>query len=162
MSSPTFVILTSTDGQTYFNLRASNNEVVLTSETYTSLSAAKNGIDSVRRHAPGDVHYQRKTARDGSPYFVLRAANHEIIGTSGMYSSAQAREVGIAAVKSVAQAADVVDRRSSKSAPPQVERPPRKTQPTRPLPSRNAWMVPSYREGAPAAKRSRLRCAGFV
>ena len=82
-----------------FNLRASNGEVILTSETYVAKAAAKDGIAAVRVNAPIDARYDRRVAANRQHYFVLRAVNREIIGTSETYSSAQAMEEGIAAVK---------------------------------------------------------------
>ncbi|WP_144876870.1 DUF1508 domain-containing protein [Microbacterium sp. 1.5R] len=38
-----------------FRLKAGNGEVIATSESYTSKSAALNGIDSVRHHADAEV-----------------------------------------------------------------------------------------------------------
>lgn len=82
-----------------FNLIAGNNEVILTSETYVAKASAVNGIASVRTNAPVDTRYERRTSRTDQPYFVLRAVNGEILGTSEMYSSSQAMEHGIDAVK---------------------------------------------------------------
>ena len=48
-------------------------------------------------------------AKDGSPYFVLKAANGEIIGKSEMYSSVAAMEKGIASVVTNAAEAEIVD-----------------------------------------------------
>ena len=107
----TFLILQSKDNQTYFVLRAANHEVVLTSETYTTLSSAKNGIEAVRTAAASVENFQGRTSSSNELYFVLRAANHEIIGTSEMYSSASARDEGIAACSRAAATAEVVDRR---------------------------------------------------
>ena len=45
--------LTSRSGQYYFNLRAVNNEIIGTSELYTSSYARDNGIEVVKRVAPG-------------------------------------------------------------------------------------------------------------
>lgn len=39
-------------GQPMFNLRASNGQVIGTSETYSSVSARDNGIESVKKNAP--------------------------------------------------------------------------------------------------------------
>ena len=36
-----------------FDLKASNGEVILTSEVYTTEAACRNGIDSVRNNAEG-------------------------------------------------------------------------------------------------------------
>jgi uncharacterized protein len=87
------------DGQFMFNLRAGNNEVVLTSETYTTKRAAEGGIDSVRANAGRVGAFERRKAVDGSPYFVLKAANGEPIGCSETYSSASSMEHGIASVR---------------------------------------------------------------
>ena len=43
---------TSTNNQFYFNLKASNGEIIGTSEMYTTSSSRDNGIESVKRHAP--------------------------------------------------------------------------------------------------------------
>jgi uncharacterized protein len=106
----TFVLQRSTDQQYYFNLRAENNETLVTSERYTSKSAAQTGIDAVRRNAPDDSRYTRRQSARGQPYFVLTAANGEPLGHSEEYSSLAAMEQGIAAIKRVASSASVVDR----------------------------------------------------
>ncbi len=49
--------------------------------------------------APLDEGYDRLTAKDGSPYFVLKAANDEVIGKSETYSSKSKMENGIDSVK---------------------------------------------------------------
>jgi uncharacterized protein YegP (UPF0339 family) len=85
--------------QYMFNLKAGNHEVILTSERYTTKASAQDGIASVRQNSPLDERYQRKTATNGSPYFSLSAANGQSIGRSEMYSSAAARDAGIASVK---------------------------------------------------------------
>ncbi len=40
------------NGQPMFNLKAANNEVIGTSETYSSEAARDNGIASVKKNAP--------------------------------------------------------------------------------------------------------------
>jgi uncharacterized protein YegP (UPF0339 family) len=47
-----FEIKKSQEGQYYFTLIASNNEVIATSETYTTKQSCEDGIDSVKRNAP--------------------------------------------------------------------------------------------------------------
>lgn len=42
-----------TNGQYYFVLKASNGQVIGVSETYTTVSARENGINAVKRDAPG-------------------------------------------------------------------------------------------------------------
>lgn len=104
-----FVIRKSTNGQFYFRLQAGNGEPILRSEMYGSKGSAQNGIESVKTNAPIDARYERKTASDGQHMFNLKAANHEIIGTSETYSSASARDHGILSVKANAPTATTDD-----------------------------------------------------
>ena len=94
-----FALKKSKDGQFYFNLVAGNGEIILSSERYKSKSSAKNGIESVKKNAADDKRYVRKEAKNGKPYFVLRAGNNQVIGNSEMYNSDSAMENGIKSVK---------------------------------------------------------------
>ena len=82
-----------------FNLVAPNGQVVLTSEPYESRAGALTGIESVRKNAPQGVRFGRLCARNGAPYFTLKAPNGQVIGQSQMYAGEKAREVGIEAVQ---------------------------------------------------------------
>ena len=75
-----FEIKTAKNGKVHFNLKASNGQIILTSEKYESRSAAMKGIESVRKNAGNEKRFERKDAKDGSSYFVLKAANGEVIG----------------------------------------------------------------------------------
>jgi uncharacterized protein YegP (UPF0339 family) len=86
-------------GQYSFVLKAGNGEVILCSELYESKDSAENGIASVQKNSPLEERYERKEASDGSPYFNLKAANHQVIGTSEMYKSTASRNAGIESVK---------------------------------------------------------------
>ena len=94
-----FELSKSTDGQHRFVLKAGNGEVILTSELYHAKASAENGIESVRANAAQDARYEKKTAANGKLFFNLKAANHQVIGTSQMYASEASRETGIASVK---------------------------------------------------------------
>ena len=104
-----FEIKTDKSGQFRFNLKAGNGQVILSSEAYTTKAACENGIESVKTNSQDDNRYDRKTAKDGSPYFNLKASNGQVIGASEMYSSSSAMENGIGSVKSNAPGADVED-----------------------------------------------------
>lgn len=65
---------------------------------YSSLSAAQRRVDSVRANAQREDRYERRTSKADEPYFVLKASNGEILGTSQMHSSISARDEGIRAV----------------------------------------------------------------
>lgn len=94
-----FELSNSSDGQFYFVLKAGNAEVIPTSELYRAKASAENGITSVQTNCAIDARYERKTATNGKPFFNLRAANNQVIGTSQLYASESARETGIASVK---------------------------------------------------------------
>ncbi|RON01668.1 hypothetical protein BK659_24465 [Pseudomonas brassicacearum] len=89
----------SINGQFRFVLKAANAETILTSELYTTRSAADSGIASVQSNSPLDERYEKKSTKDGHPYFNLKAADHQIIGSSEAFPSDAAREKGIASVK---------------------------------------------------------------
>ncbi|WP_323123097.1 YegP family protein [Burkholderia alba] len=104
-----FTIKKATDGQFFFHLQAANGEIILRSELYKAKSSAENGIASVQRNAPDDARYERKVAKNGEFMFNLKAANHEVIGTSELYKNEAGRENGIASVKQNAPGARTDD-----------------------------------------------------
>ena len=106
MGNPKFVIQRSID-QFFFCLAAGNGEIILVSERYATRGSAENGIASVKESAVIDRRFDRRVSTDDKPYFVLRAGNNEIIGTSQMYASREARDGGIRAVKETAPGAGV-------------------------------------------------------
>lgn len=96
-------------GEFRFRLKAGNGEIILASEGYKAKAGAENGVASVRKNAPDAMRFEKKSSSNGKPYFVLKAANHEIIGTSEMYESEAARDNGVKSVMSNAPDAKVVD-----------------------------------------------------
>ena len=104
-----FVITKTANGSFHFNLKAANGEIILASEAYNSKAACENGMESVRKNASDDSNYDRKESAIGKPYFNLKAANHQVIGTSEMYSSTASRDKGIESVKNNAAEAAVDD-----------------------------------------------------
>jgi uncharacterized protein YegP (UPF0339 family) len=104
-----YEITKTSNGQFRFLLKAENGEGVLHSETYVQKASAQNGVASVQTNAAADARYERKAASDGRPYFTLKAANGEVIGTSEMYSTEAARDAGIDAVKVAGPSTDVRD-----------------------------------------------------
>ncbi len=97
-----------------FDLKATNGEVIATSEVYTTKSACMGGIESVRKNAPiAEVEdqtvegyatlkhpkfeiYQDKA---GELRFRLKARNGEIIATSEGYKSMKSCVNGVESVK---------------------------------------------------------------
>ncbi len=93
-----YVMKKAKDGQFYFNLKAGNGETILSSEMYKAKSSANNGIASVQKNSPEEKRYDRRVNKAGKDYFVLKAANHQIIGVSEAYNSKASMENGIKSV----------------------------------------------------------------
>jgi uncharacterized protein YegP (UPF0339 family) len=102
-------VRTSSDGQYYFNLKAANGKIILTSERYTTKANAHKGMVSVRTNAAIPARFDRRTSIAGEPYFVLKARNGEPIGRSEMYTSKAGRDNGIRSVATNAPEARVDD-----------------------------------------------------
>ncbi len=97
-----------------FNLKANNGEIIATSEIYTSASACKNGIESVRHNAP-IAPIEDQTAADfevcknpkfevyqdkaGEFRFRLKAVNGQIIAVGEGYKSKAGCLNGIESIK---------------------------------------------------------------
>jgi uncharacterized protein YegP (UPF0339 family) len=94
-----FELSKSSDGQFRFVLKAGNAETIVTSELYKTRAAAENGIASVQKNCADDGRYELKEASNGKFFFNLKAANHQVIGSSQMYASTASRDNGVASVK---------------------------------------------------------------
>lgn len=104
-----FEISVRKNGEFQFNLKASNGEIILTSEGYTTKSACLNGVESVKKNASAEERFEKLVAKNGKPYFNLKATNGQVIGQSQMYASERNRDNGIASVMKNAPAAEVVE-----------------------------------------------------
>jgi len=108
MNNPKFQIYKS--GSEYrYRLRARNGEIILHGEGYTTKQNCLNGITSVKANSPYDSRYDKRIASNGQYYFVLKAANGEIIGMSEMYTTSYARDNGIESVKNTAPNSPIED-----------------------------------------------------
>ena len=107
-----------------FNLKAGNGEIIATSEVYSSESACKNGIESVRKNAPvanledqtvegfetlTNPKFEVYTDKAGEFRFRLKAGNGEIIAVSEGYTRLSSCINGIESVRKNAPEADVVE-----------------------------------------------------
>ena len=104
-----FEIKTAANGKFFFNLKAANGEVILTSQQYKALSYAKKGIASVQKNAADEARFEVKTAKNGEKFFVLKAKNTQVIGQSETYPTDAALKKGIASVQKNAPDAKVVE-----------------------------------------------------
>lgn len=104
-----FEITARKNGEFQFNLKASNGEIILTSEGYTTKSACLSGVESVKKNAVEEKRFEKLVAKNGKPYFTLKATNGQIIGQSQMYASERNRNNGIASVMKNAPVAEIVE-----------------------------------------------------
>ena len=85
--------------QFHWDLKAGNGETILSSQMYASKQSAEVGIESCRTNSSKEAQFSKLVSKDSKPYFVLKAANGEPIGTSQMYASEATRDHGIASCK---------------------------------------------------------------
>lgn len=104
-----FEIKKSTNGKFFFNLKAGNGQIILSSEMYETKAACEGGIESVRKNAADEGRFEKRESKNGEPYFVLKAANGQEIGRSETYSSDSACQNGIESVQANAPNAEIVD-----------------------------------------------------
>lgn len=102
-----FEIYKDKKGEFRFRLKASNGQTILASEGYSSKSSCTNGINSVRTNSQNASKFERLESKSGKPYFNLKAANGQVIGSSQMYSSASGMENGISSVSKNSPNAEV-------------------------------------------------------
>ncbi len=118
-----FVVKETKNGGFVFNLKAGNGEVIAVSETYSSLSACKNGIESVRKNAAeakledqtvenfekvSNPKFEIYTDKAGEFRFRLKAKNGEIIATGEGYKAKPSCKNGIESIRKNAPEAEVV------------------------------------------------------
>ena len=104
-----FEIKKAKNGKFYFNLKAGNGEIILSSQMYADKRGCKNGIDSVRKNAATEAQFEAKEDKNGNPFFVLNAKNKEQIGKSESYSSKSSMKKGIASVMRNAPESRIVE-----------------------------------------------------
>ena len=102
-----YEIKTGSDGKIRFNLKATNGQIILSSQAYSDKASALGGIQSVQAHGGDDSNFERKVSSASQPYFVLKAKNGQVIGQSEMYSAEGARDNGIESVKKNCSSTDV-------------------------------------------------------
>lgn len=104
-----FEITTRKNGEFQFNLKATNGQVILTSEGYKTKASCLNGVESVRKNSQDEKRFDIKIASNDKPYFNLMATNGQVIGKSQMYASEATMKNGIASVMKNAPEAEIVD-----------------------------------------------------
>ncbi len=96
-------------GKYRFRLKASNGEIILSSQGYAFRSGCRNGIASVRKNSKHNERFSKLDSKGGKCRFNLMAANGHVIATSQGYASVTGRANGIRSVARTAGKAIVVD-----------------------------------------------------
>ena len=104
-----FEIYKDKKGEFRFRLKAANGQPILASEGYSTKPACKNGIASVQKNCADDACFETRQAKNGKPFFVLKARNKQVIGSSQMYSSSSSMRAGIRSVKTNGGTTNVTD-----------------------------------------------------
>ena len=104
-----FEITTRKNGEFQFNLKATNGQVILTSQGYKTKASCLNGVESVRKNSQDEARFEVKVSSNEKPYFNLMATNGQVIGSSQMYASEATMKNGIASVMKNAPGAEIVD-----------------------------------------------------
>jgi len=81
----------------HFHLLASNGQILVTSQSYSSRTSALNGMLSVLWNGSIAERYVVKAASGGGAYFNITAANHATIATSETYASDSNARAGVTA-----------------------------------------------------------------
>lgn len=107
-----------------FDLKATNGQVIATSEVYNSNAACKNGIASVQKNAPvaavenqtvegyateKNPKFEIYKDKKGEFRFRLKATNGQIIAVGEGYTTLANCEKGVASVKKNAEDAEIVE-----------------------------------------------------
>lgn len=109
MKKSVFEIKKSADKQFYFVLKALNNEVIGTSETYKTKQNCQTGIASVVNNCTEVERFQVKESADNKLYFVLKSRNGRTILVSETYESKAGCENGMWSVTENALEAEIID-----------------------------------------------------
>ncbi|MBQ2650179.1 MAG: YegP family protein [Clostridia bacterium] len=116
-------VIRNTNTGVKFDLKATNGQVIATSEVYTTEAACKNGIESVMKNAPiaavedqtvegyaAEKHpkFEVYTDKAGEFRFRLKATNGQVIAVSEGYTTHKNCMNGVESVKKNAEGAEIV------------------------------------------------------
>lgn len=93
-----FEVYTDKLGAFRFRLKASNGQIILSSQRYKNKAGCLKGIESVRTNSAIEERFSKLETQSGKWAFNLLAANKQVIGTSQQYKTAASMEKGIRSV----------------------------------------------------------------
>ena len=92
-----FEIFKDRKGEFRFRLKATNGQIILASEGYTTKASCMNGVKSVMTNAGDAQRFDKKQTKAGFR-FNMMAKNKKVIGVSELYTTERARDNGVASV----------------------------------------------------------------
>ncbi|MEN8188702.1 MAG: YegP family protein [Thermodesulfobacteriota bacterium] len=92
-----------------FRLKASNGQIILSSQSYKNKSGCLKGIESVRANSAVEERFSKSETKAGKYAFNLLAANKQVIGTSQQYKTTASRDKGIKSVMTNGKDANLVE-----------------------------------------------------
>lgn len=105
--SGVFEVYKDAGGEYRFRLKASNGEIILSSEGYSAKVNSMNGIESVRENSQVIDRFEPYMDNSGKYRFRLKAPNGQIIGVSEAYESEASCQAGIESVKRWAKDSEI-------------------------------------------------------
>ncbi len=122
-------VIKNVKGGVMFDLLAGNNQVIATSEVYTTMSACKNGIESVKKNSVNanledqtiagfetakNPKFEVYADKAGKTRFRLKSTNGQIIAVGEAYESKSGCMKGVESVRKSAPEAEIVDTTDAK------------------------------------------------
>lgn len=122
-------VIKNVKGGVMFDLLAGNNQVIATSEVYTTMSACKNGIESVKKNSVNanledqtvdgfetakNPKFEVYADKAGKTRFRLKSTNGQIIAVGEAYESKAGCMNGIESIRKNAPEAEIVDKTGDK------------------------------------------------
>jgi uncharacterized protein YegP (UPF0339 family) len=96
-------------GGYYFNLKATNGQVILTSLMFPTMDECKKALETARMVSSDDTRFERKISTNDKPFFNLVSADGQVLGKSELYESDASMEKGIASVRKNGPTTNIVE-----------------------------------------------------
>lgn len=104
-----FEIYNDKSGRLRFRLKATNGQIILSSQGYKNKAGCMKGIESVMKNSDSLNNFTKTETKAEKFAFNLLAANKQVIGTSQQYKTRASRDKGISSVMSNAPDAKIVE-----------------------------------------------------
>ncbi|WP_435314718.1 YegP family protein [Cellulophaga fucicola] len=107
MTKPYYEVKKTITNTFYFNLKTSEDEIILYGETCKTLKLCKQQIIFIKQNAYDYDCYQSKITKNNKYYFNLLQKEDIILGQSNKYNTLEEKELAIAAVMLYATVATI-------------------------------------------------------